>query len=446
MQRSKTFQFLTESLIWLAGSLILALIVWIAASIEQNPVEVRSFPQRIPIEIVTDEGMIVTNNPTANAQAVLRAQSAVWETLERQDILVQADLRGYDPGTYTVDLNTSFNSTQRIVLEDLQPNQVTVTIDRASEKLVPVQERILSDPPTGYEIVEISFGTPQVQVTGPASQVEQIVAVDARLGLNDERNPVTREIRLTAVDGEGRTVSGVTLEPETITVSVNIQQREDFLEVFVTPNIIGEPASGYVIYGITYEPQTILVSGRPNDLEQLPGAILTTPIDLTGQTTTFSQTVSVQLPAGVFLPTEQNITVTVELDTLTASRRFEFLPVQVQGLSPDLQAEITPTEVTLLITGPQPVLETLLPEDITILADLTDLGVGNHQVPLEAIINREGLETANTSVLPSRLEVQISAGEAGEATPTVPATPAPGIIIPPSVSPPTPTAEATNAG
>ncbi len=437
----RAWHFLADNLIWLAGSLILAMFVWIAATIEQNPVEVRRFPQRIPIEIVTDEGMIVTNNPASSAQVVLRTQAAVWEILEAGDIHVFVDLTGREPGTYTVNTQVEVAAARRVVVEDWQPRQITVAIDRAAEVLVPVNADIRSLPPTGFEVASIAFDVPEVRVIGPASLVERVTTADVRLQLDDERNLFTREMRLTPVDEEGRTVPNVTLSPENVNVTVNIQPREDFREVFVTPNIVGEPAPGYVVYGITYEPQTILVSGRPSALEQLPGTVLTAPIDLSDQTRSFSRTVPVQLPPGVFLPTEQNITVTVEIDTLTASRRFEHLPVQVQGLEPGFEAVIAPTEVTLLITGPQPILDTLTPGDISIVADLSNLPPGNHQVPLQAVINREGLETAGKSVLPPMLEVQIAPESAGTPTPTAAESPAPT-----QAASPTATSPATNGG
>jgi YbbR domain-containing protein len=411
MRLSTSLRFLVENLVWVLGSLLLAAFVWIAATIEQNPVESRRFPERIPIEIVTEDGMIVTNNPIGTAQIVLRTQSTVWSILEAEDIVVTADLTGLPAGTHAVDLDIQFNNVNRIVLEDYQPRQITVIIDQAAEILAPVNADVRATPATGFEISSITFSTQEISVTGPASAVEQVVSAEVRLYLSDERDPVTRNLRLYPVDGEGNTISGVTITPETISVTVDVQPREDFREVFVTPNIVGEPASGYVIYRIDYEPQTILVSGRPTALEQIPGTIATAPIDLTGQTSSFSRTVSVQLPEDVFLPTEQNVTVSVEIDTLTASRQFEHLPVQVQGLdsSGSMEASITPSEVTMLITGPQPILDTLTPADISILADLTDLAPGAHQVTLQPVVNREGLESAVISVLPPSLDVEIRA-------------------------------------
>ena len=432
---------LGTNLIWLLTSILLAVFVWIAATSLENPVEARSFSQRVPIEIVLDDGMIVTNSPTSSVQLVLRARSDVWDTLQTSDILVTADLTGNLPGTYAVDLQIAFTSVNRIVVEDFQPRQITVAIDQAAERLVPINADVRSDPPTGFEIADITFTEQEARITGPASQVDRVTSATARMSLNDDRNSFTRNYRLFAIDDEGQTIGDVTLRPETVDVTVDIQPREDYREVFVTPNIVGEPASGYVIYAITYEPQTILVSGRPSDLEQITGTIQTLPVDLTGQTTSFQRTVSVELPPGVFLATEQSVTVTIEIDTLTASRRFEHLPVQVQGLDPtsNLEASITPAEVTMLITGPQPILDTLTPESISILANLTNLGPGGHQVPLQAVVNREGLEAAVISVLPPVLDVQIvQQTPAATQTPTLTPEPNRGEIIIPATQATTP--------
>lgn len=430
---------LLANTVWLGASLMLAIIVWIAATTQTNPVESRSFPQRVPINIVADDGMIVTNNPISSAQIVLRARSDVWDTLETSDIVITADLTGELPGTYSVDLDIVFNTVSRIVVEDYQPRQVTVTLDQAAERLVPITADIRTEPPTGFEVADIAFTMQETRVTGPASQVNRVESAAVRLSLGEERNAFNQSYRLFPLDSDGRTVPDVDLNPDTVDVNVDIQAREDFREVFVTPQLVGEPASGYVIYSITYEPQTILVSGRPGDLEQITGTIQTLPVDLTGQTSSFIRTVSVELPPGVFLATDQSVVVTVEIDTLTASRRFERLPVQVQGLSPngDMEAIITPTEVTMLITGPQPILDTLTPESISILANLTDLPPGGHQVPLQAQVNREGLDEAVISVLPPVLDVQIIQ-QTPEATvgPTATVEPNRGeIIIPPANTP-----------
>ncbi len=421
---SPALRFLAENAIWLMGSLLLAVFIWVAAVNSHNPVESRRYPERIPIRVVVDEGMIVTNIPVATAQLVLRASTGVWQNLALQDIQITADLTGKPPGVYTVPMKVTFATGDRIVVEDIQPQELTVAIDQAAERLIPVVDDIRTPPSTGLEVRNITFDPPEVLASGTASQVARVASATVRLHLGNERNTFTRNFRLFAVDSQGQPITEVTLSPDTVDVAVEIEPGADYREVFIVPDVVGEPADGYVVYSITYDPQSILVSGLPDDLEHLPGTIQTSPIDLTGQTQSFSTEVTLDLPAGVFLPAGQDITVTVQIETLTASRRFDNLPVEIQGLGEGLQAAITPNIVSMLITGPQPILDTLSSSQIAIVADLTGLDVGTHQVLLQAVIGRQGLQSAIISVLPPMPEVVISA-VVPEASPTASTPPAP---------------------
>lgn len=430
-----------ETLTWLAGALLVAVFSWIVATTEENPVEVNTFPARIPIQVIHDDNMLIIDQSTTDSEVILRTQASVWEVLEADDIIVRADLSGFEPGAYIVELSVEIVEERRVVVEDWSPRQISIEIDTAAEILVPIVEDIRSDPPIGFEITAITFQTTEVLVTGPAAEVERVVTAQAGLRLGDERNPLTTDIRLIAVDNQERAVTGVTLEPEIVSVTVNIQPLADYREVFVTPNIVGEPPPGYVVTSITYDPQTIPVRGRPRALEQLPGSVLTNPIDLTDQTQGFSRSVPVILPDNVLA--EQNITVVVEIGALPGSRNFEDLPVQIQGLDPELEALVSPENVSLFITGPAPILDTLTLDNITIVADLADLEVGSHQVPVQTIINLEGLEEATTSALPAVLDVIITARNP---TPTPTSTPPlPTPIETTQVMTPTATANNSNA-
>ncbi|MFC1961084.1 YbbR-like domain-containing protein, partial [Chloroflexota bacterium] len=293
MLRSTAFgRFITANIAWLISSLLLAIFVWIAAVNEQNPVESHRYSERIPVDILIDEGMLVTNNPVSSVQLILRTTAEVWDTLTPDTIAVTANLTGQTPGTYTTDLAVDFQSASRIIVENIQPEQIIVALDQGAEKLVPIQAEVRTPPPTGFEVLSTSFSTQEALISGIASEVERVAAASVRLHLNDETNTYTRNYRLFAVDDEGATISNVIITPETVDVFVEIEPGADYREVFVVPTIVGEPAEGYVVVSITYDPQTVLVSGRPSELEQLPGTIQTTPIDLTGETGSFTRTVS----------------------------------------------------------------------------------------------------------------------------------------------------------
>jgi hypothetical protein len=105
--------------------------------------------------------------------------------------------------------------------------------------------------------------------------------------------------------------------------------------------------------------------------------------------------------------------VTVNIEPLLTTRQFEGVPIEIIGLHEANEAEILPTEVTVLITGPQDLLETLTSRDIRAVGDLNGLETGNHQLaPVVSLSVDETLLT-NVAVLPALIEVTIQPATPG---------------------------------
>src|SRR6201989_3175084 len=102
--RSSALRFFLDNLGWLVGSLILAVIVWYAATSGQNPVEQRRLTGGVPIHVLTCEDILVFGTPPTTAEVTIRAPRSVWDVLETQDVSVVADLTKRAPGTYTIPL------------------------------------------------------------------------------------------------------------------------------------------------------------------------------------------------------------------------------------------------------------------------------------------------------------------------------------------------------
>src|SRR5439155_20639129 len=88
--RPATLRFILDNLAWLVGSLALAILVWYAAVSAQNPVEQRRFSGRIPIKVLTDEGMLVVSDAPQTALVTIRAPRTIWDVLEASDVQVEA--------------------------------------------------------------------------------------------------------------------------------------------------------------------------------------------------------------------------------------------------------------------------------------------------------------------------------------------------------------------
>jgi YbbR domain-containing protein len=219
-----------------------------------------------------------------------------------------------------------------------------------------------------------------------------------------------------AVDADGQPVAGVTVDPQTVHVHIDIEPRSDVREVRVQPNIVGELAEGYVLTpAFDYTPQTVVVSGPAEVLESLPGTFFTAPISLSDKTSSFETTVPVELPdPRLVIVTGRTVTVTVGIDTQTITRQFDNIPVELIGQKTDLEYHTITSEVTVLVTGPQPLLNELNVNDLSVLVDVSGLNAGdNAQLVPDASI-ADGELVVTTSVLPALIDVQAVAQATAE--------------------------------
>ena len=393
--------------LWFIVSMALAFFVWVVATLESDPIETREF-ENIEIQVDYDEGLVITSQSAESVTVNVRAPGSILEDLRDDDIQVVAKVPEARPGEYRITLEASVS---RRAVPDPVPRLVTVTVEEELDKLVPVTWVISEQPPPGFELTDNkpTLATNQVLVSGPASLVQQVINANVILNLSQRRNPFTNDLRLLAIDVDGNVVEGVTIEPQTIQVEVNIQTRSDIRQVSVTPNVLAETLpTGYTLNSIEYDPRILLITGSQSALADAPGSLLTTPIDLTDRTTSFTDTVTVQVPNDdLFIFGRQTIQVTVNIEPLLSTRQIEGIPIEIIGLREADSTEILPAEVSVLITGPQGLLETLQSEDMRVVVDLNGLGDGNHQIaPVISLSIDESLFT-NITVLPAVIDVTI---------------------------------------
>ena len=112
---------------------------------------------------------------------------------------------------------------------------------------------------------------------------------------------------------------------------------------------------------------------------------------------------------------DQTVSVQIEIAPIEDSRQVSFRPVELIGLSPGLQAVLSPTTVDVILAGPLPVLNSLQLSDVHVQVDLTGLTIGTYQLIPTITVVEDGVTVQ--SILPGMVEVVISKGKS--ATPTL---------------------------
>lgn len=402
------------NLVWFIASMLMAIGVWYIAVTAADPIASREF-RGLPVQIVQDDSVILTNNPTRFADVTIRGAQTVIDSRRDDDIIIRANLIGLPAGTHTIPLEASValpeSEGQRRILAETQPTQITVTLEQIESFQNPVEIIVSSPPPTGYTTTEPVPAIFQAVVKGASSVVSQVVAVRGTLDLADKRNSTEADVRLFAVDADGNRVIDVTIEPANTTVSVDITRRDDVKQVAVRPNIlVGTQPAGYTLSTFSYSPQTIFIGGNATDLATIDDTFFTMPIDLTGHTEDFQVVVPVELPSKdlFVLGSDNNITVTVNILPQIASRQIDNIPVERIGLAEGLSVTLAPQFMSAILTGPSAIIDQLLVNDVQIVVDLNGLVAGSYDLPPTIVINQGELSADNASLLPAVISVDIS--------------------------------------
>ncbi len=416
-------RFLRENFQWMIASLLMAFGVWIMAVLQNNPIQQRDYPRSVNINFVLADDMKMSDPSVQTVTVTIRAPRSVWDVLRTDQIRVTADFTDLEEGPQTVDLEAELEDRVRGQIVDIRPAEVTVTLSRVASLRVPIRTVVTQEPPSGYTYPLPTCNLTEVTASGPADRIGDITAM-ARLNLSEVRAPVSLTVNLFAANQAGRFVSEVTLDPAQVTCQVNVAQIEGISELSVVPDVSGFPPPGYIYEGYEFTPGIVTVSGDQRAIRALNGVVNTETIDITDATSNFERTVLVELPEGVRLvPETQSITVTVKIGTVRGSRQYSDIPIQVEGLAPGLDADLLPNAATVLLVGPQPILEQINNQDLTVEVNLSQISEpGTYQVTAVAsvsstTISDEDIVAETTlTVQPQEVNVTVESIE-GESSP-----------------------------
>lgn len=415
---------LWEQLSTIILALILAIIVWVVAERQENPVAT-ILVAGVPVKIQNlPEDFVLAEQPSLpEVDIKVRGPRSILDTLTTSDFSAYVDLSDAQTGSHQIKISVQPRISGVTVLATY-PEAVLIKLDQKVEKEVPVSANLIGNPPFGYVAASPIITPTKLLVTGPESLVKKVTRAEIAIQLTDARKDVkiTDFVRLR--DESGTVLSGLKITPKTVTVYVPIEQRQGFAEKTILPKTKGQPAKDYIMTGITVDPTTITLFGDPETLAQMPPFVETVPVDINDATEDIEERVPVVLPEAVAAVGSQSVVVHVRIEPLQGSQTMTLKPV-VQGLDPDLSvAGISPETIDVILQGPLPKLKALVADvNARAVLNLSGMNEGVHTV-IPVLILPDGV-TVQT-VLPDSIQVTIGVNPTPE--PTVTETPMPTVM------------------
>ena len=390
-------------------ALALGVAVWVSAVSAADPNEVRAFPDPIPLEVMgLDPSLILTSETPRSVDVTLRAPRSVWESLITREDAIRAilDLSALSAGEHTqaIQLVISERPYQLIFAN---PTAVTVTLESLASQTFPVILSLSGQPAAGYQAGDATMEVNEVAISGPESLVRQATRARVLINLDNVRESIEESLPIQIVDEENNVLQGLTINPESVRVSIPISQQGGFRDVAVKVVVQGQQAPGYRIENISVFPLVVTVFAEdPEMVNELPGVVETLPLDLQDRSEDISTRLSLDLPEGITVVGALTVQVNVSISPIQTSLTLLNQPINVIGLSEGLAAEVFPQTVDVIISGPVPVLDALASQDVTVSVDVSDLEIGVYQLTPQVNVLVENVLVE--SILPGTVEVVIA--------------------------------------
>jgi len=325
------------------------------------------------------------------------------ERLQASNMKVILDGRGIPPGeTRAVQprLERRFTGVQTTFI----PSTFDLSMDRLVRKDFAPEEVGEGSLPKGY-FIEERIGVPTtVTVEGAATLVDRVKRVIYYLVLTDLSGSTELSVEFDPIDKNGAVVRNLSLTPGSSDIALSVRPSQAMKTVPIVVDYQGTPASNYALTSLSSNPFMVDVTGPEGALAGIM-SVRTSPISLTGKTSSFEQSVSLLSPGqGVALSTT-HATVHVDIEQIDSTFTFENLPIEKRGTNSAYSYELSVEQVEVTIRGGPARVAQVTADLVRPQVDLSGLGPGAHEVQVSVALPTG---VRRDAVSPSSVTVTIS--------------------------------------
>ncbi|WP_421382721.1 YbbR-like domain-containing protein [Bacillus salacetis] len=366
-----------------------------------NPQENTETIENVPVEVFYDsENLFVSGVPATVDVEVEGPKNLVTSTKQLRDFHVYADLNDLGIGEHQVQLKIEGISEKLQV--KLNPSFANVSIQEKVTEEFAVEpefnEGLLAE---GYQTESVTAEPRKVEITGAKDVIGQIAYVVATPDVNSGINgSVTREARVQVLDRDYNKLD-VSIEPETVDVTIEVVNPSK--EVPVAVNQTGELPEGLELESITVDPKKVTVFGRDALLRSINE--LTAEVDLSDIKKDATIKVPLKLPEGVNKTTPEQVEVKIDLKEVE-NKTVMGNTITLEGAEEDMEYEFINPEsgsVDITVSGFKEQLDAVNSESFSLLANVTGLTPGRHEVEIEA----EGPEDIEWELTNNKVTIQV---------------------------------------
>lgn len=360
-------------------AVIIAISLWAYVLGDINPttsITIKDVPiSYINEETLEDSGKIVLSASQDTVNITISGSRTEVTKVKQSDFSVTADVEALSIGSNVVRLDVK--EPDSVEITNISTDKIDITVDElvtVNKKVQVTTGKKVDDDKEPY-IVDIEQD--MIEVAGAKSLVKQVDVVNALIDeskLEDSEKTLTA--KLEPVDSAGKTVKGVKLSKNNISVTVIMHHKKTVdLQIPVIDAESDEFERNISL------PDKIVIKGADDVLDTID-SIKCKSIDLGQYKESTNILVEPILPDGVQVSTEYS-SVYAKLTVKELKKVTLKVPessIKLLNTSDDLQYEIDAEDLTISVAGKENDLSGLDISNFTITADVKSLEKGTHKV------------------------------------------------------------------
>lgn len=350
-------------------ALLVAVIAWSYVAVAES--KIINLPSSIPIKAQgTGEGLIAKLG-TNDVKVRIAADRGKLKNLSADSFTAYVDLTAKSKGTYTDVPIIVTSKDSNIEVREITPSKITVTLDPAITKTIPVAIKVEGKPGDGLATSDPIIEPDKVEVRGAKSDVDKILEATAVVGLKGETSDVKKTVALQGYDAKGNEIKDLAFSPTEVVVNLPIVKAGRTKTVGIKVKTEGAVKSGFWASQITVDPNIISITGNSEALTNTK-FIETEAINVDGLSANKTFTTSLTPPAGVvLLDSIDSVKVTVNISAADTTKEI-VASLSSINLAQTLSVDTSQSEpIRVLVSGPADKLDKLTSNDVIVSLDLS---------------------------------------------------------------------------
>ena len=377
-----------EKVIRIAIALGIAVMLWFIVNGNSDMIISQDF-NSIPITLTNVEGLTAKNLILAEDKSYylnlrVKGTDKNLRKINTKEITAEVNFDDVDKkGTYDLEIAVK-GLPNSVIIDSMNPTTLQIAVDSIIKEDLEVSIAVEGKPANDAVVISAK-SLETVEVEGPEESIAKIKETSGTANVNGMASDTTQELQVMAYDDAGNRINDLEFFPSVITAEIILGKTKP---VSVIPTNSGSPGDGYAVSEVLVEPSTVLIGAKPELIDTIQ-SITMNPIDVSGQTKTFTRDVSLTPPPDCyFMDGNDKVKVTVNIEN-TVERSFTLDKINTKNLGSGLVvSRMKDSKVLVRLEGPSNALNSLNPAQAEAFIDCANLGPGEYELPIQTNLSQ----------------------------------------------------------